>query len=116
MALLRAFVPERLGPIAVAPDGMLLSAITDHLADVLGVRELPLATRISRWPAMMPKYTVGHLGRVTAAETGLAHLPGWRLAGSAIRGVGVPDCVADGRRQARLALDRTAAGADRVAS
>ncbi len=64
----------------------------------------------------MPKYTVGHLARVAAADAGLAHLPGWRLAGSALRGVGVPDCVADGRRQAGLALDRARVSADRVTS
>lgn len=115
IVLLRAFVPERLGPIAGAPDGVLLAAVTDHLADVLGVAEAPRLTRITRWPAMMPKYTVGHLGRVAEADTGLAHLPAWRLAGSAVRGVGVPDCVTDGRRQAGLALDRVVTGADRVA-
>jgi oxygen-dependent protoporphyrinogen oxidase len=102
--LIRAFVPERLGPIALAGDAELLAAVTGHIGSVLSIREEPSLTRIARWPAMMPKYTVGHLDRVAAADAGLAHLPGWRLAGSALRGVGVPDCIADGRRQAGLAL------------
>jgi len=38
----------------------------------------------------------------------LATLPGWRIAGSALRGVGVPDCIADGRRQAAAALEAVA--------
>jgi len=108
--LIRAFVPERLGQIALADEAELLSAVTCHLSTVLGIAEAPSHVRVARWPAMMPKYTVGHLGTVAAAEAGLAHLPTWRLAGSALRGVGVPDCISDGRRQATLAL----AGAARV--
>jgi len=103
--LIRAFVPERLGEIARAGDEVLTARIGAHLAEVIGVRGEPLLTRIARWPSMMPTYTVGHPARVTAAEEGLAGLPAWRIAGSALRGVGVPDCVADGRRQAALALD-----------
>lgn len=114
LVLIRAFVPERLGPIAAAPDGVLLGAVTAHVADVLGVGGSPEFARVTRWSAVMPKYTVGHLARVATADTGLAHLPGWRVAGSALRGVGLPDCVADGRRQAGLALGHVAAGADRV--
>ena len=102
--LIRAFVPERLGPIATADDEVLLSAVTGHLADVLGTSEPPSLVRVARWPSMMPKYAVGHLHTVAAADAGLAHLPAWRVAGSAVRGVGVPDCIADGRRQATLAL------------
>jgi oxygen-dependent protoporphyrinogen oxidase len=110
--LIRAFVPERLGPIATADDAELLAAVTGHLADVLGTTEPPGLVRIARWPEMMPKYTVGHLDTVAAADAGLAHLPNWRLAGSAVRGVGVPDCIADGRRQVALALSgRTRVGA-----
>ncbi|HEY3340313.1 MAG TPA: protoporphyrinogen oxidase [Propionicimonas sp.] len=106
--LIRAFVPERLGAIAMADESELLSAITCHLATVLHATEPPSLVRVARWPAMMPKYAVGHLGTVADADAGLAHLPAWRLAGSALRGVGVPDCIADGRRQAALALSSAA--------
>ncbi len=105
--LIRAFVPERLGAIALADEEELRSAVIGHLAAVLGAAE-PSLVRVARWPAMMPKYIVGHLETVATAEAGLAHLPNWRLAGSAVRGVGVPDCIADGRRQAALALSGAA--------
>ena len=114
--LIRAFVPERLGSIATGPDDVLVARVADHLGHVLALTAPPRLTRIARWNQVMPKYTVGHLARVAAADAGLAHLPGWRLAGSALRGVGVPDCVADGRRQAGLALDRARVSADRVTS
>lgn len=107
--LIRAFVPERLGPIASAGDAELQAAVIEHLGSVLGTKQQPELVRIARWPAMMPKYIVGHLDTVAAADAGLAHLPTWRLAGSALRGVGVPDCIADGRRQAALALAGRAA-------
>jgi oxygen-dependent protoporphyrinogen oxidase len=103
--LVRAFLPERVGPLVHAPDDELVDRVVDHLAQVVGVRGRPVLSRVARWTAVMPKYTVGHLGRVAAAERGLEHLPAWRVAGSALRGVGIPDCIADGRRQAALALE-----------
>lgn len=104
LVLIRAFVPERLGAIATAPEDELLEAVTTHVGRLLHATRRPVLTRVARWTRVMPKYTVGHPARVTAVEAAIAHLPRWRVAGSALRGVGVPDCIADGRRQARLAL------------
>ncbi len=104
VVLIRAFVPGRLGPIADAPDEELSSAVCEHIAAVLSISQPPQEVSISRWPQVMPKYTVGHLGRVATVEKALADLPRWRVAGSSLRGVGVPDCVADGRRQMAAAL------------
>ncbi len=102
--LIRAFVPGRLGAIADADDDELINAVAAHVATVLGTTTAPTQVRIARWPQMMPKYTLGHLQRIETVETALSELPTWRVAGSPLRGVGVPDCIADGRRQARLAL------------
>lgn len=109
LVLIRAFVPQRLGPVALLPDDELLGRVTAHLREVMGVRQGPVTHRITRWRTAMPVYTVGHLERVAAVEKALSDLPTWRVAGSALRGVGVPDCIADGRRQARLALDAATA-------
>lgn len=114
--LIRAFVPERLGAIAHAEQDVLLDAVVRHVGTVLEASTGPVLTRVTRWPGVMPKYSVGHLDRVARAEAGLAHLGAWRIAGSALRGVGVPDCVADGRRQAGLALDEALARRTRVGS
>jgi len=95
--LIRAFVPARLGAIAQVPDQELLAAIQDHLRDVMGVRGEPSMTRITRWAQVMPTYTVGHLNRVEAIEKALESTP-WRVAGSAIHGVGLPDCIGSARR------------------
>lgn len=93
--LVRAFVPDRVGQLAHASDADVLAAVTDHVTSVLGARRPPLLNHVVRWPQAMPKYVVGHRDRVARIE---GALPGTvRLAGSAVHGVGVPDCVADGR-------------------
>ncbi len=111
LVLIRAFVPGRLGPIAEADDDELIAAVSSHIGAVLGATTPPTQVRVARWPQVMPKYTVGHLDRVATVDAALAAIPQWRVAGSPLRGVGVPDCVADGRRQATLAL---AAASDTV--
>jgi oxygen-dependent protoporphyrinogen oxidase len=101
--LIRAFVPERLGPLARAGDEEILTTVRAHVEAALGASAGPAATWISRWRGVMPKYTVGHLDRVKRVEVALQETP-WRVAGSALHGVGVPDCIADGRVQAHAAL------------
>ncbi len=101
--LLRAFVPSRLGAIAQAPDDELLAAVTAHVALVLRVAGPPSLVRISRWPGVMPTYTVGHPTKVATVDAALAARPTWQLAGSALRGVGIGDCIADGRRAVEAA-------------
>lgn len=101
--LIRAFVPDRVGPLARAGDQELLTAVRAHVELALGATSAPTDSWISRWRSDMPKYTVGHLDRVKTVETALEATP-WRVAGSALHGVGVPDCIADGRVQAGAAL------------
>jgi oxygen-dependent protoporphyrinogen oxidase len=49
----------------------------------------------------MPRYTVGHLARVAALDAAMAAVPLVAVTGAALRGVGVPDCVDQGRAAAR---------------
>lgn len=104
--LLRAFVPGKRGPLVDAPDEQVLATVIGHVRDHLGVQGEPSLVRVDRWSKMMPMYTVGHLDRVRAVDESLAgHWPQLAVAGSALHGVGIPDCVADGRRRANLVLD-----------
>ncbi|MEI2730612.1 MAG: protoporphyrinogen oxidase [Dermatophilaceae bacterium] len=104
VVLLRAFVPERIATLATAPDDVVATAVSDHVAAVLGAHRPPRLRRVTRWRGVMPRYAVGHLDRVARVEAGLVPQPTWRVAGAALNGVGIPDCIADGRRAARLAL------------
>jgi Fe2+ transport system protein FeoA len=59
----------------------------------------------------MPHYTVGHLDRVAAAEAALAPYPALRIAGGAYRGVGLPDCIGQGRAAADAVASLLSGGA-----
>jgi protoporphyrinogen/coproporphyrinogen III oxidase len=102
-ALLRVFVGGSRNPeVAELGDGPLVELARAELRDILGVRAEPLWSRIYRWPRSNPQYDVGHLARIHALE---ALCPaGLFLAGSAYRGVGIPDCVRQGQEVARHAL------------
>jgi oxygen-dependent protoporphyrinogen oxidase len=110
--LLRAFVGGSRNPDVLSlDDAALLGLVRAELRDILGVRAEPLWSRIYRWPRSNPQYDVGHRERVDALD---ALCPsGLYLAGSAYRGVGIPDCVRQGQQVAARAiayLQRQAAG------
>lgn len=98
--LLRAFLPERSAALLARSDEEIVATVHADLARTIGVRELPIIRNVARWREAMPRYTVGHLDRVAAAEAALAARPEIILVGGAFHGVGVPDCVARGRAAA----------------
>lgn len=73
----------------------------EEVADLMGVTAEPVFHRLYRWFASNPQYDSGHLDRMDALEAALP--PGVRLAGSAYRGIGIPDCV----HQAQQAAEQT---------
>ena len=107
--LVRAFIGDGRGGAQPLPDTALVRAAHLDVSGALGIRGEPLLTRVSRYPAAMPHYTVGHLERVAAAEAALAPYPALRIAGGAYRGVGLPDCIGQGRAAAG-AVKRLLAG------
>ena len=94
-------------------DAMDDTALTRHVLDELGplsrVRPDPVEVGVTRFAHAFPQYDVGHLGRVDDLERALAPLPAIAVAGAALRGVGIPACIASGRRAAHAV--RTALGA-----
>ncbi len=109
--LFRAFLrTEGAGALpGTAADVEVIAAARAVVERTLGPRGEPILARVARWDGAMPRYTLGHLDRVAAAEAGLAELPGVVLAGAAYRGVGLPDCVRQGREAAARVLE-TASG------
>jgi oxygen-dependent protoporphyrinogen oxidase len=85
-------------------DAGLVARSRGDLKDALGITAEPVLARISRWPASMPQYPVGHLARVETIERCVAALPALALAGGAYRGVGIADCVRSGEAAAERAL------------
>jgi Fe2+ transport system protein FeoA len=102
--LARAFIGDG-RPAASATDDELLEASIRDLATTLGLTARPTLSRVARYRFAMPHYTVGHLDRVAAASAALAETPQVVLAGGAYRGVGLPDCISQGRAAAtRVAI------------
>jgi protoporphyrinogen/coproporphyrinogen III oxidase len=99
--VLRAFAGGVLDADLLDRDDQDLIDLThDGLAPLLGLREQPFLTRVYRLWQASPQYETGHQARVAAIERRLTNHPGLFLTGSAFRGVGIPDNVADARRTA----------------
>lgn len=58
--------------------------------------------QVSRWLDALPQYEVGHLDLLAEIDAAMAvHHPRVTLAGTSYRGVGVPDCLRQGREAAQ---------------
>jgi protoporphyrinogen/coproporphyrinogen III oxidase len=101
-ALIRVFVGgEGAEHLVDLPDDELVALARQEIRDLMRWDAVPDATRVYRWPQGNPQYDVGHLNRVAEMEEMASHRPGLFLAGSAYRGIGIPDCV----RSAQRAVD-----------
>ncbi|HBA85306.1 MAG TPA: protoporphyrinogen oxidase [Verrucomicrobia bacterium] len=106
--LVRAFVGgSRHEELALLTDNELFNLVREELAEILGIQTEPLRHWIFHWPSGNPQFDVGHLDRVAEMETLAAEVPGLHLAGSAYRGVGIPDCV----KSAQAAIAKICRGA-----
>ena len=107
--LLRAFIGGARDPGALGrSDRELVQQAHADLAASLQIDGPPGLTRVYRWERANPQHEVGHLDRVAAIERRLEHWPGLYLTGSGFRGVGIPDCLADGRSVAVAATEALA--------
>jgi oxygen-dependent protoporphyrinogen oxidase len=100
--LLRTFLGGARDPNALErTDSEMVQISLQALQPLLGISGAPILTRIYRWERSSAQHEVGHLERVAAIDRRLAGHSGLFLTGSGFRGVGIPDCVADGRATAR---------------
>jgi protoporphyrinogen/coproporphyrinogen III oxidase len=100
-ALMRTFLGGARDPWAIdESDAECVERSMDALRPVLGISGEPVFTRVYRWDRANAQHEVGHLARIAAIDGALARHPGLFVTGSGFRGVGIPDCVADGRKTA----------------
>jgi oxygen-dependent protoporphyrinogen oxidase len=98
-ALLRLFFGgSRTPEMMDVGDADLLRIVRRELFEIMGVSADPVFHRIYRWQRSNPQYDVGHLERVAAIEAALP--PNLFVTGSPYRGVGLPDCVRQGKETA----------------
>jgi len=71
--------------------------LTD-LRKVMDIKDNPEFTIVSRWKEAMPQYVVGHRDRLEAARVEITkQFPNVKLAGASYEGVGLPDCINQGK-------------------
>lgn len=80
-------------------DEAVLAVARSELAALMDIEADPIFHRVYRWRNAQPLYDVGHLARIEAIEAALPE--GIYVAGSPYRGVGIPDCVRQGRDAAQ---------------
>lgn len=73
-----------------------------ELQDILGIDAVPLFHRIYHWRDAQPQYDIGHLSRVAKIRSSLPQ--GVYVAGCPYDGVGIPDCVRQGKEAAEKCL------------
>jgi oxygen-dependent protoporphyrinogen oxidase len=100
--MIRVFFGGSYPPMVLQDDDQLQQIILEELKQLLGIQAQPVQMVAYRWPHSFPQADVGHLDRLDALLTKLPQ--GIYLAGSSYRGIGVPDCIRQGRDAAALAL------------
>ena len=76
-------------------DGELLARLHGELVEAMRISGEPGDGRVHRWVDAFPQFDVGHAERVARIESALrSAAPDVVLAGAALRGVGLPTCIA----------------------
>jgi oxygen-dependent protoporphyrinogen oxidase len=102
--LIRAFVGgghhEEL--VQELDDAGMTKMVLEELDAILGLKADARFSKVYRWFKGMPKYTVGHLDRMTLLDRLLSKHPGLHLIGCSYKGIGIGDCV----HEAQIAAEK----------
>ncbi|MBD2846022.1 protoporphyrinogen oxidase [Paenibacillus sp. IB182496] len=107
-ALLRCYV-GRAGDEAPVEldDDELVARVRSDMREIMGIDADPLFAEITRLRRSMPQYPVGHVEQTAAMRARLAQeLPGLWVTGAAFDGVGLADCIRQGKEAAAALLAR----------
>ncbi len=104
--LLRAFVGGAVNEeLAEQDPETIKQQVREELRDIMGVQEEPLFCEVFQYKKGNVQYQVHHPRLVSEIEKELVDYKGLYLAGSAYRGIGIPDCVKNGTENAEAVLD-----------
>ncbi|HXY54458.1 MAG TPA: protoporphyrinogen oxidase [Nitrospirota bacterium] len=74
-------------------DARLVRTVLEELDAIVGIKAEARFSKVYRWYRGMPKYTVGHLDRISVIDRSVAMHPGLHLIGCSYKGIGIGDCV-----------------------
>ena len=83
-------------------DAGMVAMIKDEFDAVLGLKADAMFSRVYRWYKGMPKYTVGHLDRISHLDRILSVHSGLHLIGCSYKGIGIGDCI----HEAQIAAEK----------
>ncbi|UFJ41756.1 protoporphyrinogen oxidase [Brevibacillus humidisoli] len=87
-------------------DDEIIESVMHELSETIGVRAQPIIAEVNRHLKAMPQYEVGHLARVARIHEVLSErYPGVFAAGAAFHGIGLPDCVRQGKEAAEQVMN-----------
>ncbi|GBF72867.1 protoporphyrinogen oxidase [Paenibacillus sp. 598K] len=96
--------------IVGASDEAITARVREDLQALMGIETEPEFVELTRLSRSMPQYSVGHVQRMAELRSRLAErLPGVWATGMAFDGVGIPDCVRQGKEAAAAVLAELAA-------
>ena len=78
-------------------DPELVEVATETLRPLVGIRGTPERAWVHRWAEGMPQYRVDHKEWLGGVDQESAKYPDLFLCGASYRGIGVPDCIRQGR-------------------
>jgi oxygen-dependent protoporphyrinogen oxidase len=85
----------------------LLKVALQDIQNSLGITGKPVTYDVTKWHDVMPNYHIRHHQIVESLEQKMADRhPKVILAGCSYYGVGIPDCIANGKKTAELILKR----------
>lgn len=84
------------------PDAELIKAVRRDIEETMGIKAEPAFVEITRLPRSMPQYPVGHVTNMKQLRDRFEReLPGVWITGAAFDGVGLPDCIRQGKEAAQ---------------
>ena len=87
-------------------DEQLIGKVRKDIEEIMGIKAKPLFHELTRLYKSMPQYPVEHVKQLkTTRELLNMSAPGIYLCGAGYEGVGVPDCIQQGKRASEKVLD-----------
>ena len=89
--------------IAEKDEQTLATLVMQDLKKIMGIEEEPVFCKVFHNRKSNVQYHVNHSEHIDSIMKDLEGFPGLFLAGSAYRGIGIPDCIQNGNQSAELA-------------